>query len=197
MSRHAIGAAFIILVFASAGSAQQGQGRGPTPAPAEKPPAPQGQSKPTPAPAEAPAPPGQPVNVKLDLTITDQMGPGEPAKKTVSMIVADRMAGSIRSIANTERATLNVDATPQILQNGNVRLQLGLEYNPRQSTRGADKVKGPSGETLEIPREPGGSSLNQRVAIVLEPNKPLILSQAADPLSDRKITVEVRVSILK
>jgi hypothetical protein len=192
-----MGAAFITLVLLSAGSALQGQGRGQTPAPAEKPPAAPGQSRPTPAPAEAPAPPGQPVNVKLDLTITDQMGPGEPAKKTVSMIVADRMAGSIRSIANTEHATLNVDATPQIPQNGNVRLQLGLEYNPRQGTRGVDKVKGPGGEMLDMPREPGGSSLNQRVAIVLEPNKPLILSQAADPLSDRKITVEVRVSILK
>jgi hypothetical protein len=48
-----------------------------------------------------------------------------------------------------------------------------------------------------VPRDNNGSSLNQRVTIVIEPNKPLILSQAADPLSDRKITVEVRVSILK
>ena len=192
MSRHAIGAAFIVLLFASAGAAQQAPGRAPTPAPAEKPAPPQ--ARPTPPP-EAPAPQGQPVNVKLDLTITDQMGPGEPAKKTVSMIVADRMAGSIRSMGNTERATLNVDATPHILQNGTVRLQLGLEYNPRQGNR-ADKVKGPNGEMLETPRE-GGSSLNQRVVIMLEPNKPLMLSQAADPLSDRKITVEVRVAILK
>jgi hypothetical protein len=195
MSRYAIGTAVILVLFASTGFAQQGQSRAQTPPPSEKP-APS-QNRPTPPPAEAPAPPGQPVNIKLDLTITDQLGPGEPAKKTVSMIVADRMAGSIRSIGNTERATLNVDATPQILQNGNVRLQLGLEYNPRQGARGGDKVKGPSGEILELPREAGGSSLNQRVAIVLEPNKPLILSQAADPLSDRKITVEVRVSVLK
>ena len=192
MSRHAIGAAFMILIFASAPSAQQAPGRGQTSPPAEKPPVAQG-----PRPPEPPQPPGQPVNVKLDLTITDQLGPGEPAKKTVSMIVADRMAGSIRSMGNTERATLNVDATPQILQNGSVRLQLGLEYNPRQASRGTDKVKGPTGDLMEIAREGGGSSLNQRVVVVLEPNKPLILSQAADPLSDRKITVEVRLAILK
>ena len=193
MSRHAIGAAFIILAFASAGSGQQAPGRGQTPPPAEKPPVAPGQNRP---PVEAPPVLGQPVNVKLDITITDQLGPGEPAKKTVSMIVADRAVGNIRSIANTERAMLNVDATPQIQQNGNVRLQLGLEYNPRQGTRGNDKVKGPGGDTLEIARE-GGSSLNQRVTIILEPNKSIILSQAADPLSDRKITVEVRLSILK
>jgi len=195
MSRQAIGAALIILTFASAGSAQQGPGRGQTPPPAEKPPVAPGQNRP---PLEAPPVLGQPVNVKLDITITDQLGPGEPAKKTVSMIVADRAVGNIRSIANTERATLNVDATPQIQQNGNVRLQLGLEYNPRQGTRGGEKVKGPGGELLEMtPRDNSGSSLNQRVTIILEPNKPVILSQAADPLSDRKITVEVRLSILK
>jgi hypothetical protein len=32
---------------------------------------------------------------------------------------------------------------------------------------------------------------------VLTSGKPLVLSQAADPLSDRKITVEVRADILK
>ena len=141
MSRHIIGAAFIAALLAASVHAQEAQGRGgQTPAPAEKPPS--GQNR-TPPPAEAPAPAGQPVNVKLDLTITDQLASGAPAKKTVSMIVADRYSGSIRSIANTVRATLNVDATPQILQNGNIRLQLGLEYNPRQPTTAPEKVKGP------------------------------------------------------
>ena len=195
MSRHIIGAAFIAALLAASVHAQEAQGRGgQTPAPAEKPQS--GQNRP-PSPAELAAPSGQPVNIKLDLTITDQLASGAPAKKTVSMIVADRYSGSIRSIGNSVRATLNVDATPQILQNGNVRLQLGLEYNPRQPTTAPEKVKGPNGEVLELPRDEGGSSLNQRVVIVLEPNKPLMLSQAADPLSDRKITVEVRVSLLK
>jgi hypothetical protein len=182
-------------LLAASVHAQEAQGRGgQPPAPAEKPSS--GQNR-TPAPPEAPQPGGQPVNVKLDLTITDQLASGAPAKKTVSMIVADRFSGSIRSIANEVRATLNVDATPQILQNGNIRLQLALEYNPRQASMYAEKVKGPGGEMLDIARDPGGSSLNQRVVIVLEPNQPLMLSQAADPLSDRKIAVEVRVSLLK
>jgi hypothetical protein len=176
MSRYGICAAFIVLLFASAGSAQQAQSRGQIPAPAQKPAV--AQSRP-PAPAEAP-PPGQPVNVKLDLTISDQAGPGEPSKKTVSMIVADRAAGSIRSVANNVRATLNVDATPQILPNGTIKVLLGLEYNPHRGD-------GP----------PTGSSLNQRVSVVLMPGKPMVLSQAADPLSDRKISVEIRGEILK
>jgi hypothetical protein len=117
------------------------------------------------------------------------------------MIVADRAAGSIRSTSNTSvggnRAIINVDATPQLLPNGNVKVLLGLEYNPRQGNPTTDKIKTASGDELLIPREAGGSSLHQRVSIVLEPNKPLVFSQAADPTSDRKISVEVRATILK
>ena len=145
--------------------------------------------------AEAP-PQGQPVNVKLDFTITDLLGTGEPAKRTVSLIVADRSGGSIRSSGNNIRAMLNVDATPQILSNGNIKVQVGLEYNPRQPSTTRPVVKTATGETVDVPTE-GGSTLNQRAAIVLVPGRPLMLSQAADPLSDRKITVEVRAEILK
>ena len=189
MPRLAIGAAFLVVLLAAAGQAQTDQTREQPPVPVEKPgPA---QSRP---PQEGP--PGQPVNVKFDFTITDQTGTGTPAKRTVSLIVADRSAGSLRSSANDVRAVLNVDASPQILPNGNVRVQVGLEYNPRQPATTKPVVMVETGKTLDMPVE-GGSTLNQRVAIVLTPGKPLILSQAADPLSDRRITVEVRAEILK
>jgi hypothetical protein len=187
-----VGTLVFALLATAVAYAQQ-----PVPAAGAKP-----QTKPTPAPADAsntvrPAEPaGQAVNVKLDLTITDQMGPQEPAKKTITLIVADRAAGSIRSMGNNVRATLNVDATPQILSNGTIKVLLGLEYNPRQVQGKMQTAKLPSGETVELPNE-GGSSLNQRVSIVLVPGKPFMLSQAADPISDRKITVEIRAEILK
>lgn len=202
MFRETCGVIAVVLLLGAAAVAQQPAPAAPKPTPAPAAP------KPTPPPAAAPTmvdtgmlpggidPRGQPVNVKLDLTITDQLGPGEPAKKTMSLIVADRAGGSIRSSGNNVRAVLNVDATPQIMPNGNIRVQLGLEYNPRQSMT-VQTAKGPSGETVQLPPEPGGSSLNQRVAIVLEPGKPLVLSQAADPISDRRITVEIRATVLK
>jgi hypothetical protein len=100
---------------------------------AQEPPAAQPQ-KPVEQPAatrNAPeAPAGQPVNIKLDLTITDQTGPGEPLKKVVTMVVADRGTGSIRSIGSVRtqgRVQINVDARPLILQSGAIRLTLGLE----------------------------------------------------------------------
>lgn len=135
-------------------------------------------SKPEPA-------PGQPVNIKLDLTITDQTGPGEPLRKVVTMVVADRGMGSIRSTGSVRtqgRVQINVDARPQILQSGAIRLTLGLEYNPR--TLGND-----------APTE--WSSLNEQISVVLQPGKPLVVSQAADPASDRKISVELLVAVLK
>jgi hypothetical protein len=173
--RHALAATVLAIVaFATAPGAATWPQEEQKPKPAEQ------------ATAPRPEPPlGQPINVKLDLTITDQTGPGEPLKKVVTMLVADRGSGSIRSIGSVRtqgRVQINVDARPTILQSGAVRLALGLEYNPR--TLGND-----------APTE--WSSLNEQIQTILEPGKPLVLSQAADPASDRKITVEVRATVVK
>lgn len=143
------------------------------------------------APAPEPAP--QPVNIKVEIAITDQIGPGEPTRKTVSMIVNDRQSNSIRSSGSfrspgssvTHGVTLNVDARPTILtkENNRISLNLGLEYLP----------KSPAATELE----PGSSSLNERIVVLLDSGKPVVVSQAADPVSDRKITVEVTATIIK
>ena len=124
------------------------------------------------APARAPEPQGQPVNIKFDLTLTDQTGGAEAAKKTVSLLVLDRQTGYVRSTATSERTgpmRINVDARPQILPTGNVRVTLSLEYQ----------------------------AITQQLTVVVESGKPLVLTQTADPLSDRKVTVEMRATILK
>ena len=125
-----------------------------------------------------PEPPGQPINVKLDLTISDQTGTAEPLKKMLSVIVADRANGYVRSMNGPMR--LNVDASPQLLPGGNVRIRISIEYMPRQA----------SGENLP-------AMLNEAVTLVLEPGKPFIISQAADPSADRTITVEARLTVMK
>lgn len=123
--------------------------------------------------------PGQAVNIKLDVTITEQQGSSAPTTKTLSMIVADRGTGIIRSVGNVRsqgRVQINMDARPQILSSGAVRVALGLEYNPR--AMGADS--------------PGEwSSLNEQISVVLQPGRPLVISQAADPISDRRVLVEI------
>jgi hypothetical protein len=138
-------------------------------------------------PAPKPAPEGQPSNIRVELAITDQAGSGTPSKRTVSMIIADRFQGSVRSAgapsAASRTATLNVDATPVIVKDGVMRITLGLEYFPKPS-------EGP------ITNE-GQGSLNQRITVLVESGKPIVVSQASDPTSDRKVTVELTATILK
>jgi len=137
--------------------------------------------------------PGQPVNIKLDLTITDQAGAGEPSKKVITLIVADQQNGYIRSKGNvwiTERrgfnVTINVDARPVILREGLVRVDLALEYQPTPPAAGSATAV-----TADA------TNLNQRIGVILHEGKPLVISQAVDPASDRKISVELKATILK
>jgi len=148
---------------------------------------------PTPAPRLAVPPPrteGQPVNIKLDLTITDQTGPGDPGKRTVTMIVADRQSGSIRSGGNVMLAghridvNLNVDARPALIEGNRMRLDLTLEYAPKPVTENAT-----TGE--------GRAHLTERLGLIVEAGKRMIISEASDPTSDRKIVVELLATVLK
>ena len=130
-------------------------------------------------------PAGQPANIKIDLTITDQTGPGDGLKKVVTMVVADRGNGSIRSTGNVRaqgRVQINVDASPTIVQNGAIRLRFSMEYNPRMMSNDA-------------PTE--SSSLNEQLTVILDAGKPMVVSQAPDPASDRKIAVEIRTTVLR
>lgn len=142
------------------------------------------------APAE---PPPMPVNIRIEVSITDQLGSGTPARKVVSMIAGDRQSTNIRSTASVplkgssavRNVTINVDARPVIVQKEptKVNINLGLEYFPKTN----------AGEEVEL----GLASFSERLGVILESGKPMIISQAADPTSDRKITVEVTATILK
>jgi hypothetical protein len=157
-------------------------------------------TKPEPAPAKtaAPAETALPLNIRIEVNITDQTGSNPAAKKVVSMIVGDRQSTSIRSSASVpvkvagallptyRNVTINVDARPAILlkEPTKISVSFGLEYSPKSRA-----------ESEEM--EPGMASINERLGLILESGKPLIVSQAADPSSDRKITVEVTATILK
>ena len=169
------------------------------------------EAKPAPKPAEVKAEPAAPkpapeqafpVNIKIEVTITDQTGTNPGAKKVVSMIVADRQNTSIRSSASVpvkvagpgdmtsiityRNVTINVDARPAIIlkEPNKILVSFGLEYFPKTTS---------SQEQME----PGMASLNERLGLILESGKTLMVSQAADPTSDRRITVEVTATILK
>lgn len=131
------------------------------------------------------------TNVQVELTLTDQMGTQPGEKKTVSMIGSSGSWGKIRSAAIINRppdppypVELNVDARPFVSMEGQIQLELVLQYSPPTSD---------ARETLKS--RPTG--MNHSLTVILQSGKPLVVSQAADPVSDRKVLVEVKATILK
>ena len=143
---------------------------------------------PAPAPA-APAPPwsapvvivdptpGQLVNIQIDITLVTEGGTEAPSRKSMTLTLADRQEGSVRSIERAANAqgTLNVDARPVVQPNGKVLTRIGLEFQ--------------SGN--EVP------FVQVRAQPLLESGKPLRISRAVSPKGDRSVTVEVTATVLK
>ena len=134
------------------------------------------------------------TNIKVDLTISDQTGNGPVEKKIVSLIAAEESWGKIRTQAAARPADvtagpvmpvgLNVDARPWLTSTGAIQLELTIGYNPLDATGSQAKQLRPT-------------ELNQSMTVVLQSGKPLVISQAADPITDRKMIVEVVATVLK
>jgi hypothetical protein len=170
--------------------------------------------QPTPRPAE---PAAQPINVKVDVNITDQAGTQQAFKKAISVTVADRQAGAIRSSMNVptpsstyipatdkgavqntmmtwgyRAANLNLDVREISIEGNFIRLRLAIEFSPVDDKAVSAEMK---------PGTPGPSyaSFQQTLSLVLENGKPLQVAQSSDavPSSDRKLSVEVKATILR
>ena len=154
-----------------------------------------------PAPATTPAakiaaaaPPrrtGQPVNIKVDVTISDSAGSTTSmGKKTVSVVTGDNMTGFIRTEANYAggpgNVFLNIDVEPEILNDGKIRTRVNLQYD----MPGAPPNEGGG-------RVPFKTQIRENLALILENGKPLVATQSADPAVDRQVTIEVKATILK
>ena len=137
-------------------------------------------------------------NVRVETTIKDEE-PGKPlVTKVVSVVVASGHQGRVRTLAQGLRlpAPLNVDAHPEVTQHGRIVLRLSLEYGlPGENAA-------PNLPRADGAQEKNTSSLiqtiiNESIAVVLENGKPMTVTQSADPVTDRKVTVEVKATILK
>jgi hypothetical protein len=145
------------------------------------------------SPAERPRREGQPVNIKIDLTLTDQRGGAAAIKRTVTVLAADGYTGSIRTSSQVlgmgNPVPLNVDASPTLLADGKLRLGLNLQYDwPNPAP------------TESNPRAAGtvlNTSLHDQLMLILENGKVMTVAQSADPVGDRQVTIEVKATILK
>jgi hypothetical protein len=134
-------------------------------------------------------------NVRLELVITDQTGVGQPLKKAVTMLVADRGTGRVRSGGQvyrpgTEEApgsqyvpvTLNADAALLSLRGDRVRLRITVEYQPAG-------IGGLAANRI--------SELNQTVEVILVSGKSTMIVESADPISDRKVSLSATATIVR
>lgn len=198
--------AFAICTVAAAasGSAQPpsppraaGQPRAPQ---APPPPAASAREQPPPPPAPPPVAAartrreGQPVNVKIEFTLTDQRGTAAPVKRTVALIVADGHTGMIRSQSQVyglgSEVPLNVDTSPELLADGKIRLGFNIQYDwPAPVDTPSDRNP-PRGTVAK-------TSIHDSISLILENGKPIVAAQSADPIGDRQVSVEVKATVLK
>ena len=153
---------------------------------------------PAPAPSPAPAQPAPlqivpvaprqgasaPRNIRFDIAITEAGGT-RPSTKTISITVSDNGGnGSVRNIVKAPGDTsvsLNVDVRNVLAyDNGVVRASINIEYQPYTPDASA----------------PSGGVVASATSVFQDGRRTQIL-QTSDPLSDRRITIEVTTTVLK
>lgn len=136
---------------------------------------------------------GQSVNIRVDVTITDQHAGAQPVKKTVTVVTGDGMSGFIRTQAfysSLGEVPLNIDTEPQLLSDGKIRLRVNLQYD----LPGGGSTPGVENTGAGALRK---TAIRENLAVILDNGKPLLAAQSADPVGDRQVTIEVKATALR
>jgi hypothetical protein len=157
--------------------------------------------------ARAQDPPGYdasllvPANVRFDVLVTDDSGNGKPLTKVVTLnIIAssnqvESGLGQIRSSARPAGApvvqsadgkgfvpldlNLNVDINrPRLMPGNRIRVPIVVEYRPYSAE----------------PKSPT-AIVRTSVDMLMDNGKKTVISQSADPVTDRKVIIEVTPTI--
>jgi len=153
------------------------------------------------------------ANVKVEVTITYQVGNGTPVKRMATLTVADQGRGSLRAgnqvavpsttfqplaaggpatspitSINYKSVGLNVDANRVYIQGNKARMDLNVEFSAVD-----EKVPNAAAGYPSFP------TFSQSLTLVLESGKPIIVGQSSDVVDnvERKQTVEVKATILR
>ena len=126
---------------------------------------------------------GQPINIRLDVTVTDQEAQGAPQPKSLMVILVDRAMGRTR--AAFEDRSIAIDARPTMVD-GRIRVSVTLQSE-------ASRV---SGSPPSTQRE---MTLNWRnsFSLLLENGKPMLALETMDAVTKRKMSIEVKATIQK
>jgi hypothetical protein len=192
-------AMIVLLVCIQSLAAQEAAAPAPAPAPAAGAPA-----QPAPVQRVQPPPGRRPIDgtARFDIVITDTAG-GKPVTKSLTLTVGNQGQGSIRTSARVPEnrsgvvtakddkgvvflpppamIPLNVDVRGvTIFPDNSVRAQIVVEYQPYVADADPQPAVVSASSTSEFAN-------GRRVTIL----------QSADPISDRRTTIEVTATILK
>jgi hypothetical protein len=169
--------AVLIFLLAIPLGAQQ-----PAPAAPSAPKSPQAPAAPAtpapPAPAVDPEQGGQPINIRLDVSISDQGSTGGAQPKTLMVMLADRATARTRGAF--EDRSVSVDARPRLVD-GRIRLSLTIE------SRGHAPGKNPDPTLF----------WQNSFALLLDNGKPMIALETVDDVTKKKLSIEVKATIQK
>ena len=128
-------------------------------------------------------------NVRIEFTLTDQRSGAPTTSKTVMLTTSNQNWGKLRSEVFSGvygNAPLNVDVRPFVVSDGKISVQLTIDYSQ-------GRMPDAEGNTEKIAQV----RINESLTAILENGKPLLITQSADPISDRKVTVEVKATVLR
>ncbi|MEO7133911.1 MAG: hypothetical protein ABI024_06785 [Vicinamibacterales bacterium] len=149
-------------------------------------PAPKAPPAPPAAPA-APAPPadpemgGQPINIRLDVSVIDQTAAGATEPKSLMVLLVDRAMGRTR--AAFQDRSVAVDARP-VITDGRIRVYLVIQSD---------------GTKDYVPPPERDHTINWRnsFSLLLENGKPMLALETNDAATKRKMSIEVKATIQK
>ena len=138
-----------------------------------------------PAPSAPPVDPeqgGQPINIRLDVSVIDQTAQGASQPKSLMVILVDRAMGRTR--AAFQDRSIAVDARPTITE-GRIRVYLTIQSDRNMSF-------GP-------PKETDDQTIGWRnsFSLLLENGKPMLALETNDAVTKRKMSIEVKATIQK
>ena len=156
----------------------------------QAPPAPAAPSAP-PSPPADPEAGGQPLNIRLDVSVIDHTAQGTAQPKSLMVMLVDRAMGRTR--AAFQDRSIAVDARPTITD-GRIRVYLTIQ---------SDKARNPF--TVVSPVSPGQNpepedhTINWRnsFSLLLENGKPMLALETNDAVTKRKTSIEVKATIQK
>lgn len=196
------------------------QGRPTTaPVPAARPDPPQPPPRLEPVPAtrgswEADAP-----NVKIEVTISYQVGSGAPVRRSATLTVADQSSGSLRAgnqvavpatTFTPAPAGTRIDAAtaapPAPMTSFNYR-SVGMNLDARRVMVQGNKTRmdlsvefsAVDEKTSDAGRPPSFPTFSQNLTLVLESGKPMVVAQSSDYVdgAERRQSVEVKATIVR